>query len=147
MFASLYIYICSILKNDKKFTYDKDRHKPRAIRAARHRWAFVEESKKSTIDIQVTDKRKSTRVYRENPIDSASAHWNSEASVAGRKSRRCNEKALLLHRFLRRVSRDQKSVARISAIWRIEERIGEREREISTHFAIANFLMHYGYSN
>jgi len=39
----------------------------------------------------------------EDPIDSASAHWNSEASVVARKSRWRNEKALLFYRFPSRV--------------------------------------------
>lgn len=112
----IHIYAVSFKEAIKKFILLTRNHEPCAVRS---RGTFAEESKESTINIQVTDKRKSTRVYRENPIDSASAHWNSEASVAGRKSRWCNEKALLLYRFPRRVSRDQKSVARIFAIWRM----------------------------
>lgn len=52
------------------------------------------------------DKLRQTEIHpsvQRDPIDSASAHWNSEASVVVRKSRRCNEKALLPYRFLSRV--------------------------------------------
>lgn len=110
--------------------------------------------RESTINRQVTGKRKSTRVYG-GPIDFTSAHWNSEASVAGQKSRRCNEKALLPHRFAPRVQRPKVrrlNLRNTKTRWRrgweggvgAEQGEDERKREISVRLAIGNFLMHYG---
>lgn len=118
----------------KKFTLLTRNREPCAVRP---REAFAEERKESTINTQqVTDKRKSTRVYRENPIDSASAHWNSEAPVAERKSRWCDEKAPSSPSLS--PSRVQGPKVHRSNLRNMEDakRIGECEREISTHFAI-----------
>lgn len=82
----------------------------------------------------------------EDPIDSASAHWNSEASVIVRKSRRCNEKALLLYRLPLRVQGPKVRRLNLRNTVVTVGSIGGREREISTYFAIGNFLMH-GYSS